>query len=262
MTSPAKKRRKNDYAPSDQPVRGLEYFFAKQQQQAVRTLSNAPQERTPAEAESSAIELRDEELARRLQAQWNQEDGQTAAKLESETAQSTRPLESAAFIGEGQESKDESKAPEPAESKRHRNTLALQSAASEEDTVTTCIPFDESPLTFDPSNYIPDLKRHWASDGGIATYALLTRCFVLINSTSSRIKIVDTLVNLLRTLIESDPDSLLPAVSPLSPGFWTLDAHRLSRFGWRPMPSHLPTSTLSSDWVARPSLKPSKTCAV
>jgi DNA ligase-1 len=40
----------------------------------------------------------------------------------------------------------------------------------------------------------------------------LTRCFILINSTTSRIKIVDTLVNLLRTIIEGDPSSLLPAV--------------------------------------------------
>lgn len=35
---------------------------------------------------------------------------------------------------------------------------------------------------------------------------------MLVNSTQSRIKIVDTLVNLLRTIIEGDPDSLLPTV--------------------------------------------------
>ena len=50
-------------------------------------------------------------------------------------------------------------------------------------------------------------------DEGGATYALLTRCFVLVSGTTSRIKIVDTLVNCLRLLIEGDPDSLLPAVS-------------------------------------------------
>ncbi|EDU49163.1 DNA ligase 1 [Pyrenophora tritici-repentis Pt-1C-BFP] len=95
---------------------------------------------------------------------------------------------------------------------KQKNTLSLQSTASEEDTITANIPFDQSPLEFDPQDYIPDLQKHWVADGGHATYALLTRCFILVNSTTSRIKIVDTLVNLLRTIIESDPGSLLPAV--------------------------------------------------
>jgi DNA ligase-1 len=57
------------------------------------------------------------------------------------------------------------------------------------------------------------LKKQWAQqEGGHITYALLTQGFILINSTQSRIKIVDTLVNLLRTIIEGDPESLLPAV--------------------------------------------------
>jgi DNA ligase-1 len=82
----------------------------------------------------------------------------------------------------------------------------------DEDSIAATLPFDENPLTFTPSKYIPDLQNHWASDQGHVSYALLTRCFVLVNATSSRIKIVDTLVNMLRTIIESDSDSLLPAV--------------------------------------------------
>ena len=95
-------------------------------------------------------------------------------------------------------------------------TLGLQAAGMAEDTTTTSIPFDESPLTFDPQEYLDQLKEHWASEGGNASYALLTRCFILINGTTSRIKIVDTLVNCLRVLIEGDPASLLPAVSSVS----------------------------------------------
>lgn len=82
-----------------------------------------------------------------------------------------------------------------------------------EDTVTTSIPLDESPLTFEPGKYVELLKQHWAKEGGDASYALLTTCFVLVSGTTSRIKIVDTLVNCIRILIEGDPDSLLPAVS-------------------------------------------------
>ncbi|RPB25475.1 ATP-dependent DNA ligase [Terfezia boudieri ATCC MYA-4762] len=73
----------------------------------------------------------------------------------------------------------------------------------------TTIPLDQDPLKFTPELYTPLIHSFPHSR---ATYALLTRCFVLINSTRSRIKIVDTLTNLLRLLIISDPHSLLPAV--------------------------------------------------
>ena len=109
-----------------------------------------------------------------------------------------------------------------------KGTLSLQSTTTSKDTLTESIPLDESPLTFDPAQYIPQLKQHWASEGegegegGSATYALLTRCFVLVSGTTSRIKIVDTLVNCLRLLIEGDPDSLLPAVSQGRPALMKL----------------------------------------
>lgn len=95
---------------------------------------------------------------------------------------------------------------------REKTTLSLQAASSAEDAVTSNIPFDESPLTFEPLKYITDLQDIWATEGGNVSYSLLTRCFVLINGTQSRIKIVDTLVNLLRVIIEGDPSSLLPTV--------------------------------------------------
>lgn len=82
-------------------------------------------------------------------------------------------------------------------------------------------------MTFDPSRYLPDLKNCWAAHSGEASYSLLTRCFILVNSTQSRIKIVDTLVNFLRTIIEGDPESLLPAVwlatNAISPPYISLE---------------------------------------
>jgi DNA ligase-1 len=95
---------------------------------------------------------------------------------------------------------------------RSNNTLSLQSTASAEDIISSNVPFDENPLTFNPSKYVAELQGHWAAEGGDASYAILIRCFVLVNSTQSRIKIVDTLVNLLRVIIEADPKSLLPTV--------------------------------------------------
>jgi hypothetical protein len=100
---------------------------------------------------------------------------------------------------------------------KSKNTLSLQSTGSAEDTISSNLPLDENPLTFDPAKYVIQLHGHWATEGSDASYALLTRCFVLVNSTQSRIKIVDTLVNLLRVIIETDPSSLLPTVRPTVP---------------------------------------------
>src|SRR5690606_22644038 len=68
------------------------------------------------------------------------------------------------------------------------------------------LPLDQDPLKFNPDDYT---SLQTVFPNGKATYALLTRGFVLITSTRSRIKIVDTLVNLLRVLIRHDPHSLL-----------------------------------------------------
>jgi DNA ligase-1 len=223
MNSPAKRRKKND--GSGQPVRSLDYFFAKQTAKA--TPKDAP---TNAAADAKDTNqdnagLTDEELARKLQEQWDKEDrerGQAAEPISSNELYEDpgKPATTAALMGVIEDTRDSkspvldsslNQVPKPAPAKQS-NTLSLQSTASEEDTITANIPFDQNPLKFDPQKYIPDLQKHWVIDGGHATYALLTRCFILVNSTTSRIKIVDTLVNLIRTIIESDPSSLLPAV--------------------------------------------------
>ena len=234
MESPAKRRKKNDQKPSPLPARSLEFFFAKQHAKST--------EEDKATAGSAAAdhgrELTDEELARKLHEEWMREDGGPGKQKQSVGHDTPSPI---AVIAPGDnalqtdvEEKSEAAA-EVAEQLAALETtptakadlLGLQSSALGEDTVTLTIPFDESPLTFQPSKYVPELQKHWEKEGGDASYALLTRCFVLINSTQSRIKIVDTLVNCLRTIIEGDPDSLLPAVwlatNSISPSYISLE---------------------------------------
>ncbi|KAF2175638.1 DNA ligase-like protein I [Zopfia rhizophila CBS 207.26] len=227
MSSPAKRRKKNAYNGSNQPVRILDYFFAKQKDAAkdaaaTKGTANKLTGKEDAAEQRDTSTLADEELARKLQKEWNKEADDEAPGSSNDLYEDPRrpptcgPIteESEAIEGDNNgatNSEPEKFSAEPAPPKQ-MNTLSLQSTAAEEDMVTANIPFDQSPLAFDPLKYIPDLQKHWASEGSRATYALLTRGFVLINSTPSRIKIVDTLVNLLRVIIEGDPESLLPAV--------------------------------------------------
>lgn len=247
MSTPSKRRKKNDHQASTQPVRGLDFFFGKQQaaeKERAKELEvgakaedggddNANIPSRESAGEESA--LTDEELARKLQAEYDEQDRLQEANGSHETGdardseEEKKPSDaqnaerqSGQSVGENhidtlvageQEAAPERKpAVNPFAALGKKDTLSLQSATAEEDTTSYNVPFDESPMTFDPQKYIPHLKKQWASEGGRTTYALLTQGFILINSTQSRIKIVDTLVNLLRTIIEGDPESLLPAV--------------------------------------------------
>jgi DNA ligase-1 len=222
MPSPTKKRKLNNGTNSTAPARGLEYFFSKQKQNGAESSKKPKLEEDNGTSNDVPAEMTDEELARKLQAEWDQEVANTPhAALQEQTLQ--LPNKHNVSI-----SRDKSPSPTSTKSKpsislpmtlnkpnpdnKAKPTLSLQAAGMAEDIATTMIPFDESPLTFDPAEYVDQLKEHWVSEGGNASYALLTRCFILINGTTSRIKIVDTLVNCLRVLIEGDPTSLLPAV--------------------------------------------------
>jgi DNA ligase-1 len=251
MGTPTKRRKKNDHQASNQPVRGLDFFFGKQQKEQAAQ-SNGAGASIPdtaiagvaQEAEQDEIDrpLTDEQYALKLQAEFDEQDRLLAAddtngqKDDVEVEKPSRDgnlehkLEEPPPIEDGVEEEQEdvkntlpaveetkaassvTPAVNPFAAFGKKNTLSLQSASAEEDTTSYNIPFDESPMTFDPQKYIPDLQKQWAPEGGRITYALLTQGFILINSTQSRIKIVDTLVNLLRTIIEGDPQSLLPAV--------------------------------------------------
>lgn len=236
MASPAKKRKLN--ADASKPVKGLEYFFAKQKQsvQSPAPEINAAGSTTVSEPPVEHAEnhgLTDEELARKLQAEWDQE-ATIRGEPEDRSHETTHDTV-----------KSPSKSPSPAEAAvespktpgksapnfffggKDRNTLSLQSMADAEENASASIPLDESPLTFDPSKYIPDLQKAWKAEGGDASYALLTRCFVIVGGTTKRIKTVDSLVNCVRLLIEADPSSLLPAVwlatNSISPPYISLE---------------------------------------
>ncbi|OAX84245.1 hypothetical protein ACJ72_01385 [Emergomyces africanus] len=211
MPSPAKKRKINDAGSAPQQIRGIKSFF--QSQNAAAT---SPTPTTQPDAEAL---LTDEELARKLQAEWNEQ-------AESDPQSSSAPKVALDSIVQGatpgnreQQSSQKPPLSTPQSSDRPKNNtnntksvLSLQTSSNDEDTISQSIPFDQSPLTFDPSDYVQQLRSHWAVDGGQAPYAILTRAFVLVSSTQSRIKIVETLVNFLRIVIEADPESLVPAV--------------------------------------------------
>ncbi|KAJ3565725.1 hypothetical protein NPX13_g7397 [Xylaria arbuscula] len=241
MASPAKKRKLNGDSKSSLPSRGLEYFFAKQKGQNGSTSSFRDEDKPAEDVVDTAQdqEMTDEELARKLQAEWNQEASMAATAREAAASSGDQIGASALSSRDTRIKEDQTKintAPsEPPKrdnaelsiKEKGKGTLSLQSVAASVDTISESIPFDESPLTFDPDKYIPQLRAHWAKDGGNASYALLTRCFVLVGGTASRIKIVDTLVNCLRILIAEDPDSLLPAVwlstNAISPPYISLE---------------------------------------
>ncbi|KIX94805.1 uncharacterized protein Z520_09495 [Fonsecaea multimorphosa CBS 102226] len=238
MESPAKRRKKNDSKPAAVAHRSLDFFFRKQnEQQKEERNGTVPHEGVEIQQFSSPEKrLTDEELARKLQEEWAREDGPQQSNREdanghqlqkhAETHEHKAEEDIKDFVSAALE-KTPPPEPLPQSDVNKKGVLGLQSTASEEDTITLTIPFDRSPLLFEPSKYVPDLKRHWAADGGHASYALLTRCFVLVNSTQSRIKIVDTLVNCLRVIIEADPESLLPAVwlatNSISPPYISLE---------------------------------------
>lgn len=206
MVSPAKKRKLNGSSDaSPKPSRNLDFFFRKQTQEPQAQVSNTEDDK--ATSPGAEPVLTDEQLARKLQAEWDQDlanNGVTHQKPEIGRAADLSGLSGGPALQ-----------PDTQEVPKSKTTLSLQASGPAEDTITSNIPFDESPVTFQPAKYVGALQDLWEAEGGSATYALLTRCFVLVNSTQSRIKIVDTLVNLLRIIIEGDPSSLLPAVSAI-----------------------------------------------
>ncbi|KAK2739485.1 hypothetical protein FQN55_009450 [Onygenales sp. PD_40] len=207
MPSPAKKRKKNDAEPPSQRFRGIDSFF--------KSRNATPSAATPTEPGGTL--LTDEELARKLQAKWDGEAKVNAQNYSGRASSLGSPLEAAETRGgdPAPEQKLQNEGvplTETLSQNGPKSVLSLQASSTAEDALSWSIPFDQSPLTFDPALYVDQLRKHWKSEGGHASYAILTRAFVLVSSTQSRIRIVDTLVNFLRTIIESDPDSLLPAV--------------------------------------------------
>lgn len=210
MPSPAKKRKLHPGNGSTTgQTKGLEHYFASKS--PAQGLSVSSPFGVDDAAGRESIQLTDEEFARKLQAEWNREI------IADEGASTPGGTEAVAEIaGKSGGSSGEGKFAPASNSLPGDTTLSLQSTGMAEDAIISSIPLDEPALSFEPSQHVPRLQQHWASEGGDASYALLTRCFVLVSGTTSRIKTVDILVNCLRLLVEGDLSSLLPAVS--SPG--------------------------------------------
>ncbi|KAI3325778.1 ATP-dependent DNA ligase [Xylariaceae sp. AK1471] len=234
MPSPAKKRKLNDDSKNSLPSRGLEYFFAKQKNLngSDSPLKNEDEPVKNVAGPAQDHEMTDEELARKLQAEWDREEAGVSVvpnggRPPPMPPQSLQLAEDKLHVDGTSSEPPKPSTTELSSKAKGKGNLSLQSVAASIDTVSESIPFDESPFTFDPGKYVPQLQEHWSKDGGNASYALLTRCFVLVSGTSSRIKIVDTLVNCLRILIEGDPESLLPAVwlstNAISPPYISLE---------------------------------------
>jgi DNA ligase 1 len=207
MASPTKRRKKSN-GGSLQTTRTLDYFFSKEKKRSVLT-----EESKESSGAISTARPTDEQLEEQLHQQWNKD------KPLSDRLQGTSSDLKEDVIQERARPKEEGTGPVEPETIEciptmpQKATLALQSTSSVEDALSSTIPFDEDVLKFTPSKYVKELQAHWKNEGGDSSYALLTRCFVLVNSTRSRIKIVNVLVNFLRTIIEGDPGSLLASVS-------------------------------------------------
>lgn len=224
MASPTKRRKKNTFT-TPQQVRNLDFFFEKQRQ-AAASVSQAPAKKPDLAIIMEG--LTDEEYARKLSEEWAKEDGKDAsrssgmAKGSKQGVKRRRDHSLASVINTVESAVDdigEGRPPEATPDQNIQTTSTVsqtpkKTAISLEptvkwDTSIEEIPFDKDPLSFDPDKY-KGIVDKWPARK--APYALLVRAFVLVNSTRSRIKIVDILVNLIRTLIRLDPESLLAAV--------------------------------------------------
>lgn len=251
-TSPAKRRKKNPTQKTPIKTKPIDFFFKKQGESAISEKSGAPENANRGSVSPLAgkrvgnvIEgglggeedvpehgLTDEEYARKLAAEWGVEDAQihVEANKEEESSGSSQGVKRK-HDGSSPEPENPRSSPDektkinsttiPAPRKPIETTLnpskdlpKAKEVSPQADTaarnIVDEIPFDKDPLSFDPEEY-RELVKNWPE--GKATYAFLTRAFVLVDGTRSRIKIVDTLVNMIRTLIRLDPGSLLPAVS-------------------------------------------------
>jgi len=210
--SPPKKRR-TEIRPAN---RGIDFFFKKQLQRtkAPKTEDNGVDgNRLFARDEEDELRRRrqqeeeDEELARQLQ---DIEDNYEAADAESAKGLSAEDAVPERDEANGTPNASATTAKPPREDKIRFTNLELSSANSAstlEDIYA--IPLDKEPLQFNP---VTDASTASTWSTGRTPYAFLTHAFILINSTRSRLKIVDCLVNTLRVVTYHDPTSLLPLV--------------------------------------------------
>ncbi|KAI5302772.1 hypothetical protein KEM56_000369 [Ascosphaera pollenicola] len=226
MSTPTKKRKRTDdngTGRAGQGTRKITSFFGGRESETP-SISQSTQSHD-GQAPAGYLEA-DEELARKLQAEWDLEATESLPPP-PDNGMPQPETDNSVLTEQDAESGSKAFSEVPSPVKRPE-ALSLSTASNVEDTISGSLPLDQSPLTFDPALYLNQLRQCWDFEGsGQAFYSLLTRTFVLINSTQSRIKIVDTLVNMLRILIEGDPASLIPAVwlttNSISPSYIDLE---------------------------------------
>ena len=210
--SPAKKR-KTETTPVK---RGVDFFFKRQLQQKRFESVSQVDGNGGLDGEGLFVldrdderrrrqEEDDEKLARQLQAQEDHDeaaDAEMAKRLAAEDEELVDPNEREPDDPPMREESPSRKVPVTKLELTASNTpSALEEIYS--------IPLDKDPLAFSPAHDAA-IAHTWSPRG--TPYAFLTHAFILINSTRSRLKIVDYLVNTLRVVTHHDPASLLPLV--------------------------------------------------
>lgn len=176
MNSPAKRRKTNSHVATTKPVRGLDFFFGKQTNKDSKVDNNSgknkPLEESP-DIIAATEELTDEQLARKLQDEWNEIDNNAASPNKPSPKQTTdEVLEEDLEAGQsdislGRKSvsmeredlyAEEIPVVDSRDAVKPKNTLSLQTGADAEDEICVTLPFDQSPLTFDPDEFLPTLR--------------------------------------------------------------------------------------------------------
>ncbi|KAK9376791.1 uncharacterized protein V1513DRAFT_423222 [Lipomyces chichibuensis] len=217
--TPKRNRTRTAATPDSSPgsKRTLDFFFAN------RSLNNSPADHTggiwkPSHQKSeNGNEIADEELARKLQAQFDAEYRELNQNTAKQLVQD--PEHSTIFdsTGESNSKSDMLKLSEsditaaeavdcgvrpPSPAKE----VALKSMAAIYGSIAT-IDFTISPPEFDPIEHLTALKSLVP-----APYLLLTHLFTQVDATRSRIKIINGLTNFIRLLTLLDKSAIISAV--------------------------------------------------
>ncbi|KAK9361899.1 hypothetical protein V1504DRAFT_450622 [Lipomyces starkeyi] len=211
------KRNRNGTAatPASSPgsKRTLDFFFAN------RSLNNSPVDRKPSQQKAeNGNEIADEELARKLQAQFDAEyhelnQNNTARQLVQDPEHTTifdntgvsNSEADTLKVSESDISVAETvdcgvRPPSPAKEVALNPTAAIYGSMA-------TIDFTVSPPEFDPIEHLTALKRLIP-----APYLLLTHLFTQVDATRSRIKIINGLTNFIRLLMLLEKSAITSAV--------------------------------------------------
>lgn len=214
--SPSKQARISSFFPSPSSSKQEGHFGA--------TVVSSPSENNElAGKEALKQELTDEELARRLQYEWaNEQDSPIAStsaiQLGSDDEQQMQPIK--------EEEEEESKALIAVEERpststlfnfnNHQNGTRIDLNLEQLDDSIACIDLGTDIFLFDPEQVNVEFWPTKIVSGKEAApstpYALLAHAFSLLSSTRSRLAIVTILTNLLRVLMRHDSEALLPTI--------------------------------------------------